>query len=82
MAQDEGSSATGTSAPPDAAMDTTSNDSLAWASDSLGAAVDTIGPPMDLDYGYKGFMWGTPLDVIPNLQYMSCLLYTSPSPRD
>ena len=71
MAQDEGASATETSAPPDAAVDTTSNDSLAWASDSLGAAVDTIGPPMDLDYGYKGFMWGTPLGAIPNLQYMS-----------
>ena len=71
MAQDEGASATGTSVPPDAAVDTTSNDSLAWASDSLGAAVDTIGPPMDLDYGYKGFMWGTPLGAIPNLQYMS-----------
>ena len=71
MAQDEGTSATGTSVPPDAAVDTTSNDSLAWASDSLGAAVDTIGPPMDLDYGYKGFMWGTPLGAIPNLQYMS-----------
>ena len=26
---------------------------------------------MDLDYGYKGFMWGTPLGVIPNLQYIS-----------
>ena len=71
MAQDESTSATGTSVPPDTAVDTTSNDSLAWASDSLGAAVDTIGPPMDLDYGYKGFMWGTPLGVIPNLQYMS-----------
>ena len=71
MAQDEDTSATGTSVPTDAALDTTSNDSLAWAGDSLGAAVDTIGPPMDLDYGYKGFMWGTPLGVIPNLQYMS-----------
>ena len=71
MAQDEGPSAVDTSTPPDVAVDTTSNDSLAWAGDSLGAAVDTIGPPMDLDYGYKGFMWGTPLGVIPNLQYMS-----------
>ena len=71
MAQDEDTSATGTSVPTDAALDTTSNDSLAWAGDSLGAVVDTIGPPMDLDYGYKGFMWGTPLGVIPNLQYMS-----------
>jgi len=71
MAQDEDPSAADTSMPPDVAVDTTSNDSLAWASDSLGAAVDTIGPPMDLDYGYKGFMWGTPLGVIPNLQYMS-----------
>ena len=71
MAQEEGTSDTGTSVPPDAAVDTTSNDSLAWAGDSLGAAVDTIGPPMDLDYGYKGFMWGTPLGAIPNLQYMS-----------
>ena len=25
---------------------------------------------MDLDYGYKGFMWGSPLGAIPNLQYM------------
>ena len=70
-AQDEGPSAADTSAVTDAAVDTTSNDSLAWAGDSLGAAVDTIGPPMDLDYGYKGFMWGTPLGAIPNLQYMS-----------
>jgi len=53
-----------------AAEDTTSNDSLAWVGDSLGVAVDTIGPPMDLDYGYKGFMWGAPLGSIPNLQYM------------
>ena len=71
MAQDEDPSAVDTSTPPDVAVDTTSNDSLAWAGDSLGAAVDTIGPPMDLDYGYKGFMWGTPLGAIPNLQYMS-----------
>ena len=71
MAQDEDPSAMDTSTPPDVAVDTTSNDSLAWAGDSLGAAVDTIGPPMDLDYGYKGFMWGTPLGAIPNLQYMS-----------
>jgi len=70
MAQEEGTSDTGTSVPPDAAVDTTSNDSLSWAGDSLGAAVDTIGPPMDLDYGYKGFMWGAPLGAIPNLQYM------------
>ena len=69
-AQDEGPSASDTSAGPDAAVDTTSNDSLAWAGDSLGAAVDTIGPPMDLDYGYKGFMWGAPLGAIPSLQYM------------
>ena len=71
MAQDEGTSATGTSMPTDGAVDTTSNDSLAGTGDSLGVAVDTIGPPMDLDYGYKGFMWGTPLGVIPNLQYIS-----------
>ena len=71
MAQDEGTSATGTSMPTDVTVDTTSNDSLAGAGDSLGVAVDTIGPPMDLDYGYKGFMWGTPLGVIPNLQYIS-----------
>ena len=70
MAQDEGTSATGTSIT-DGAVDTTSNDSLAGTGDSLGVAVDTIGPPMDLDYGYKGFMWGTPLGVIPNLQYIS-----------
>ena len=71
MAQDEGTSVTGTSMPTDGAVDTTINDSLAGTSDSLGVAVDTIGPPMDLDYGYKGFMWGTPLGVIPNLQYIS-----------
>ncbi|MCS5646970.1 MAG: hypothetical protein NZ838_12680 [Candidatus Marinimicrobia bacterium] len=53
-----------------ASEDTTSNDSLGWVGDSLGVAVDTIGPPMDLDYGYKGFMWGAPLGSIPNLQYM------------
>ena len=53
-----------------ASEDTTSNDSLGWVGESLGVAVDTIGPPMDLDYGYKGFMWGTPLGSIPNLQYM------------
>ena len=53
-----------------ASEDTTSNDSLGWVGDSLGVAVDTIGPPMDLDYGYKGFMWGAPLGAIPNLQYM------------
>ena len=69
-AQDEGPSAADTSAVTDAAVDTTSNDSLAWAGDSLGVAVDTIGPPMDLDYGYKGFMWGAPLGAIPSLKYM------------
>ncbi len=67
----EGSNATADpSAVTSAAEDTTSNDSLAWVGDSLGAAVDTIGPPMDLDYGYKGFMWGAPLGSRPNLQYM------------
>jgi len=71
MAQDEDPNAADNSVPPDVEVDTTSNDSLAWAGDSLGAAVDTIGPPLDLDYGYKGFMWGTPLGAIPNLQYMS-----------
>ena len=71
MAQDEDPNAADNSVPPDVEVDTTSNDSLAWAGDSLGAAVDTIGPPLDLDYGYKGFMWGTSLGAIPNLQYMS-----------
>ena len=69
-AQDKGLSVGDSSAVPTASVDTTSNDSLAWASDSLGVAVDTIGPPMDLDYGYKGFTWGVPLGAIPNLQYM------------
>ena len=69
-AQDEGPSGADTSAVTDAAVDTTSNDSLAWVGDSLGVAVDRIGPPMDLDYGYKGFMWGAPLGAIPSLQYM------------
>ena len=71
MAQDEDPNVAENSVPPDVKVDTTSNDSLAWTGDSLGAAVDTIGPPLDLDYGYKGFMWGTPLGAIPNLQYMS-----------
>jgi len=71
MAQDEDPNVADNSVPPDVKVDTTSNDSLAWTGDSLGAAVDTIGPPLDLDYGYKGFMWGTPLGAIPNLQYMS-----------
>ena len=67
----EGSNATADpSTITGAAEDTTSNDSLAWVGDSLGVAVDTIGPPMDLDYGYKGFMWGAPLGSRPNLQYM------------
>jgi len=69
-AQEEGPSVGEPSMVPDASVDTTSNDSLAWAGDSLGVTVDTIGPPMDLDYGYKGFMWGTPLGAIPNLAYM------------
>ncbi len=69
-AQDGSSSIMDPSAVTGTAEDTTGNDSLAWAGDSLGVAVDTIGPPMDLDYGYKGFMWGAPLGVIPNLQYM------------
>ena len=71
MAQDKDPSAVDKSTPTDTAVDTISNDSLAWAGDSLGVVVDTIGPPLDLDYGYKGFMWGTPLGAIPNLQYMS-----------
>ena len=71
MAQDEDPNVADISVPPNVKVDTISNDSLAWTGDSLGAAVDTIGPPLDLDYGYKGFMWGTPLGAIPNLQYMS-----------
>ena len=71
MAQDEDPNVADNSVSSNVKVDTTSNDSLAWTGDSLGAAVDTIGPPLDLDYGYKGFMWGTPLGAIPNLQYMS-----------
>ena len=70
MAQEGSNGTADPSAVTSAAEDTTSNDSLAWVGDSLGVAVDTIGPPMDLDYGYKGFMWGAPLGSIPNLQYM------------
>ena len=70
MAQDVSTSIVDPSSVTGAAGDTTSNDSLAWVGDSLGVAVDTIGPPMDLDYGYKGFMWGAPVGAIPNLQYM------------
>ena len=69
-AQDESTTVGDPSVIPDAAEDTTNNDSLAWSGDSLGGAIDTIGPPMDLDYGYKGFMWGAALGTIPNLQYM------------
>ena len=69
-AQDVSTSIVDPSSVTGAAGDTTSNDSLGWVGDSLGVAVDTIGPPMDLDYGYKGFMWGAPLGAIPNLQYM------------
>ena len=69
-AQDVSTSIVDPSSVTGAAGDTTSNDSLAWVGDSLGVAVDTIGPPMDLDYGYKGFMWGAPVGAIPNLQYM------------
>ena len=69
-AQDGNTSIVDPSSVTGAAVDTTSNDSLAWVGDSLGIAVDTIGPPMDLDYGYKGFMWGAPVGAIPNLQYM------------
>ena len=36
------------------------SDSLAVSNDSLSTAMDTLGPPMDLDYGCKGFMWGVP----------------------
>ena len=69
-AQDGNTSIEDPSAVTGAAVDTTSNDSLSLFGDSLGVAVDTIGPPMDLDYGYKGFMWGAPVGAIPNLQYM------------
>ncbi len=69
-AQDEGTRVGDPSAIPNSAIDTTSNDSLSWTGDSMGVAIDSIGPPMDLDYGYKGFMWGAPLGAIPNLQYM------------
>ena len=69
-AQDGNTSIEDPSAVTGAAVDTTSNDSLSLFGDSLGVALDTIGPPMDLDYGYKGFMWGAPVGTIPNLQYM------------
>ena len=70
-AQDVSTSIVDPSSVTGAAGDTTSNDSLAWVGDSLGVAVDTIGPPMDLDYGYKGFMWGASLGAVPNVLYMS-----------
>ena len=70
-AQDGNTSIEDPSAVTGAAVDTTSNDSLSLFGDSLGVALDTIGPPMDLDYGYKGFMWGASLGAVPNLQYMS-----------
>ena len=69
-AQDGNTSIEDPSAVTGAAVDTTSNDSLSLFGDSLSVALDTIGPPMDLDYGYKGFMWGAPVGAIPNLQYM------------
>ena len=69
-AQDGNTSIEDPSAVTGAAVDTTSNDSLSLFGDSLGVALDTIGPPMDLDYGYKGFMWGASLGAVPNLQYM------------
>ena len=69
-AQDGNTGIVDPSAVTGAAVDTTSNDSLSLFGDSLGVALDTIGPPMDLDYGYKGFMWGAPVGAIPNLQYM------------
>ena len=69
-AQDGNTGIEDPSAVTGAAVDTTSNDSLSLFGDSLGVALDTIGPPMDLDYGYKGFMWGAPVGAIPNLQYM------------
>ena len=47
------------------------SDSLSVPSDTLSASEDTLGPPMDLDYGYKGFMWGTPKgSQMPSLTYM------------
>ena len=47
------------------------SDSLSLSNDSLSAVVDTLGPPMDLDYGYKGFMWGVPKgSQMPSLAYM------------
>ena len=70
-AQDGNTSIEDPSAVTGAAVDTTSNDSLSLFGDSLGVALDTIGPPMDLDYGYKGFMWGASLGAVPNLLYMS-----------
>ena len=69
-AQDGNTGIEDPSAVTGAAVDTTSNDSLSLFGDSLGVALDTIGPPMDLDYGYKGFMWGASVGAIPNLQYM------------
>jgi len=69
-AQDGNTGIEDPSAVTGAAVDTTSNDSLSLFGDSLSVALDTIGPPMDLDYGYKGFMWGAPVGAIPNLQYM------------
>ena len=74
-AQDGNTSIEDPSAVTGAAVDTTSNDSLSLFGDSLGVALDTIGPPMDLDYGYKGFMWGAPLGAIPNLQYMGAPMF-------
>ena len=70
-AQDGNTGIEDPSAVTGAAVDTTSNDSLSLFGDSLGVALDTIGPPMDLDYGYKGFMWGASLGAVPNLLYMS-----------
>ncbi|GEM_PF-139129 len=43
-------------------------------------AVDSIPPElMGLDYGYKGYAWGTPKEIMPKLAYMDTAYYVGDS---
>jgi len=44
-------------------------------------SVVAVAPPMELDYGYKGYAWGTFPDVAPRWEQMDTLYYAADSSR-
>jgi hypothetical protein len=67
--------------PEPTVMDTTIADTtISEEEKSVEVILDTIPPElMGLDYGYKGFAWGTPKGVMPRLPYMDTTYFSPDS---